>query len=341
MLFAGSVRLVGKVPSGGQPGYGPYGQPDADPPPPWQPEPAARPGHAAPSTEPWSTDPRASVPRSTDPWSTEPRATESSGADARATDPWTAYDATPRHAAPPPPPLFPAPTPSWQPRIVPSPPPQRGRFLRGLMIGLLAGLIAFGVAGYAVGRWTGDPSSAPPATGSPGQDGSSSLPPYERSQRALNQPKFAGDLAAFAEPWLPWVSGCLTNADPDGPALNPGEATRVICEFGSMTVYFVAYKSTGDRDRARARNLTQNADARRLTTGVASGEELKAVPSGRTEGSYIEYAYRTGTDAASRTVCGLWWDDAGKQVAAYLLAFWKEGIGESWEPMRDVWRRYA
>jgi hypothetical protein len=37
----------------------------------------------------------------------------------------------------------------------------------------------------------------------------------------------------------------------------------------------------------------------------------------------------------------MWWDDARTPVAGYLLAYWKEGLGEKWEPMRDLWSRYA
>ena len=61
----------------------------------------------------------------------------------------------------------------------------------------------------------------------------------------------------------------------------------------------------------------------------------------RTEGNYVEYAYRLTERGTTRTVSGLWWDDAQAPVAGYLLAYWKDGVGESWAPMRDLWSRYA
>jgi hypothetical protein len=241
-------------------------------------------------------------------------------------------------------PLFPGDRPSWQPRIIPSPPPPPGRLLRRLLIGLLAGLVAFGTGGYFVGRWTAASSPATSPTAAPNVPGpgpSASLPPYEQSQLQLNRPKFSGDLATLAEPWLPWVSGCRKNGERDGPQLQPGEAVRITCEYGIMRLTFLEYKSAVDRDKTRIRHLAENLDARQLTTGVAGGVDRRATPSGRTEGGYIEYAYRTRDAGPPRTVCGLWWDVADKPVAAYLLTFWTEGLGESWEPMRDVWGRYA
>jgi hypothetical protein len=242
-------------------------------------------------------------------------------------------------------PLFPDVAPSWQPRIIPSPPPQRGRLIRGLVIGLVVGLLAFGAGGFLAGRLTGDqaapaPAPAPKSAPSPGAP---ALPPYESSLQTLNRTRFEAspDLARFAESWLPWASGCRKNGEPDGPALNPGEATRVFCEFGNLSLYFVQYKSASDRDKTRIRHLAQNVDARQLTPGVAAGSDRRATPSGHSEGSYIEYAYKAGSGATARTVSAVWWDDADTPVGAYLLAYWKDGVGESWEPIRDVWQRHA
>jgi len=47
------------------------------------------------------------------------------------------------------------------------------------------------------------------------------------------------------------------------------------------------------------------------------------------------------TAGVTRTVAGIWWEDAQTPIAAYLLAYWKDGLGERWEPMRDLWSRYA
>jgi hypothetical protein len=107
-----------------------------------------------------------------------------------------------------------------------------------------------------------------------------------------------------------------------------------------MTAIFVEYTSAAARDKARVTTLGQNVDARTLTPGVGPATE-KAAPSGRTSGNYVEYAYRLTENKATRTVSGLWWDDAQTPVAAYFLAYWKEGVGESWAPMRDIWARYA
>jgi hypothetical protein len=107
-----------------------------------------------------------------------------------------------------------------------------------------------------------------------------------------------------------------------------------------MTAIFVEYASAADRDKARVKTLGQNVDARTLTPGVAAAGE-KATPSGRTSGNYVEYAYRLTEAGTTRAVSAIWWDDAQTPVAAYLLAYWKEGVGESWAPMRDIWTRYA
>jgi hypothetical protein len=81
-------------------------------------------------------------------------------------------------------------------------------------------------------------------------------------------------------------------------------------------------------------------DARTLTPG-AGDAQVRATPSGRTNGNYVEYAYSLKEGGRTRPIAGIWWDDTNTPVAAYLLAFWKEGVGESWAPMRDLWSRYA
>lgn len=237
-------------------------------------------------------------------------------------------------------PLFPGEGPSWQPRIVPSPPPQRGKLLKGLIIGLACGLLAFGASGFFIGRYTADASAGGPGPTTPTAAPSPTLPPYEQSQRELNAEKFTGDLAAFAEPWLPYVSGCAQDGEPGGPQLRAGESRRVLCEYGAMSLFFVQYKSISERDKVRARNLVQNVEARELAPGVAGGENARKAPSGRSEGSYIEYAFRSD-GAPVRTVSGVWWDKEEAPVGAFLLAFWAEGVGEDWEPIRDVWKRHA
>ena len=86
--------------------------------------------------------------------------------------------------------------------------------------------------------------------------------------------------------------------------------------------------------------LGQNVDARTLTPGVAAATD-RATPSGRTTGNYVEYAYKVTESDGVRTVSGIRWDEAEAPVGAYLLAYWTDGIGADWAPMRDLWGRYA
>ena len=228
-------------------------------------------------------------------------------------------------------------------RIEPSPPPERNRLVLGILAGLLAGLVLFGTGGYFAGRATApaaDPgrTSAPTA---PAPTPSGQLGVFEQNQVAINRTDFAGTgLTAFAEGWLPHLSTCTRNGTPGGPKLNVGEKFRVRCTLDGMSAIFVEYKSAADRDKARVKALGQAVDARTLTPGVGPAVE-RTSPSGRTTGNYLEYAYRLTESGTTRTVSGIWWDDAQTPVAGYLLAYWKEGVGEKWEPMRDLWSRYA
>jgi hypothetical protein len=105
-----------------------------------------------------------------------------------------------------------------------------------------------------------------------------------------------------------------------------------------MSAIFVEYRSVADRDRARKR--TAGTGDPGLAPGIAAPDRRSA-PSGRTTGNYVEYAYRVTEQGGVRTVNGIWWDDDKTPIGGYLLAFWKEGLGERWEPMRDLWSRYA
>ncbi|UQU66341.1 hypothetical protein COUCH_08735 [Couchioplanes caeruleus] len=223
------------------------------------------------------------------------------------------------------------------PRIEPTPKQPKSRFIIPALAGLVAGLLIFGTAGWFAGRATApDPSPAGTTVAGPAPSTSPSLRVYEQNQVAINQPKFTGSLATVAQGWLPHLSGCTGNGDKGGPKLGKSEKARVRCEMDAMSVIFVEYATTADRDKARVTTLGQNVDARTLTPGVGAAVE-RATPSGRTNGNYVEYAYKV----SGRTVAGIWWDDAATPVAAYLLAYWKEGAGEKWEPMRDIWARYA
>jgi hypothetical protein len=223
-------------------------------------------------------------------------------------------------------------------RIEPSPPPERNRLLIGLVAGLTTGLLLFGAGGWFVGHSTAHKSAATSTTPAPPK---ATLGAYENSQQALNQPHFEGTgLTNISQGWLPYLSDCVRNGEPAGPTLNATEKVRVRCALNGMSVIFVEYDSTSDRDKARVKTLGQNVDARTLTPG-AGDAQVRATPSGRTNGNYVEYAYSLKEGGRTRPIAGIWWDDTNTPVAAYLLAFWKEGVGESWAPMRDLWSRYA
>ncbi|MEU7902064.1 hypothetical protein [Actinoplanes sp. NPDC049118] len=221
------------------------------------------------------------------------------------------------------------------PRIEPTPKQPRGRFVVPALAGLVVGLLVFGTGGWFLGRSTAaDP--APVKGGTPTVSAAPVLGAYEQNQIALNQPRLSGALAPVSQGWLPHLSGCVRSGEKDGPTANRAEKARVRCEMDAMSVIFVEYATAADRDKARVKTLGQNVDARELTPGVGPAVE-RATPSGRTNGNYVEFAYQ----ASGKTVSGIWWDDSSTPVAAYLLAYWKEGSGSKWEPMRDIWARYA
>ncbi|MCO8270961.1 hypothetical protein M1L60_10185 [Actinoplanes sp. TRM 88003] len=219
-------------------------------------------------------------------------------------------------------------------RIEPSPPPQRSRLFVGLLAGLVVGLLLFGAGGFFAGRATAPKAEAAPAP-APTSTAGDSLGVFEQNQVAVNSPDFKGTaLTTLAEGWLPYLSTCSR------PKPNGGEKVRVRCTLDGMSAIFVEYESVAERDKARVKAMGQAVDARTLTPGVAPAAE-RSTPSGRTTGNYLEYAYRLTEGGTTRTVSGMWWDDAQTPVAGYLLAYWEEGLGEKWEPMRDLWSRYA
>lgn len=57
-------------------------------------------------------------------------------------------------------------------------------------------------------------------------------------------------------------------------------------------------------------------------------------------GNYAEYAYPASSgERAGQVVAGVWWDGDRSPVAGYLVAYWDEGLGQSSEPLRDLWHR--
>jgi hypothetical protein len=237
----------------------------------------------------------------------------------------------------PPDPIFDV-RPSWEPRIVPSPPPQRGKLVVGLLAGLVAGLLVFGGTGYFVGRATA-PQAQQPVAPTPTATSAGSIAPYQAAQRAANTPKFPAALQNIAEPWLPWMGSCLRNGQ-GKIKLQAGEKARVRCQHGDVVLTFVEYASIAERDKVRIANLSKNIDARQLTPGVAAQRE-GATPSGRMTGDYVEYAYTLRSGRTDLPVAALWWDDASAPVGAYMIAFWKDKLGGSWDPLRDLWAQHA
>jgi hypothetical protein len=237
----------------------------------------------------------------------------------------------------PPDPIFGDQRPSWEPRIVPSPPPQRSRLIVGALAGLVAGLLIFGATGFFAGRATAPkaaPASAPAPTPTP------TLSLFEQAQAAANGAKFSSSaLQSLAGPWLPYAWQCDHDGE-GGLGLTSGEKARVRCQLGDVTINFVEYTSTQERDKVRIANLAKNIDAQQLTPGVgphASGP----TPSGKVTGDYLEYAYTVKSGDTDLTVAGLWWDDNSAPVGAYVLAYWKDKLGGSWAPLRDLWQRHA
>jgi hypothetical protein len=227
-------------------------------------------------------------------------------------------------------------SPSWQPRIVPSPKPSRRRIVVAAVLGLIGGLVLFGPTGYLVGH-----RAAPAPASSPAPLPSvSPLPSFERAQLELNKPHLPGELSAVATSWLPWITNCVSSGEKDGPRLGEGEQVRMACRYSNISVFFVRYTSTDDRDKAYTRYLGQNIDAKQLAPGVAE-PDTRTTTSGTVNGRYVEYAFKSSADANAKTVCGMWWSDATEPIAAYLLAFWADGLGEKWEPLRDLWHRYS
>ena len=224
-----------------------------------------------------------------------------------------------------------------KPRIESAPAPRGSKLLLGLAIGALAGLLVFGATGFFVGRAT---APEPPVTAAPEPAPEPGLGVFEQQQLVLNTQKFTPELSRLAQGWLPWMGGCLKEGDPEGPTLTTGEVSKVWCELGALNIYFVQYSSVAERDKAQLQTLKYAVDAPALTPGVQPATK-KASPSARSNGNYIEYAYTVGTADKKRVVGGLWWDDANAPVAAYIRAYWVEGMGETWEPTRDLWQRYS
>jgi hypothetical protein len=212
-------------------------------------------------------------------------------------------------------------------RIEPSPPPPRRKLFLGLAVGLVAGLLVFGTAGFLVGR--GSVDERPVATPTP-------VPSYVAGVIADNESKLTGELAVLAKPWIADISGCAGETDPGGPQLGPGERRHVLCRAGGMYLHFVTYVSADEKgtDRSYRQQLA-------LGTGaILAGSEQPARKLGGSTGApgtYVEYATR---GPKSPALCGVWWDldDSASSVYVDVLC---ESLGGKWDPLRAMWQLHS
>jgi len=322
VLVSSDSNGPAQEPSAGPPGYGP----------------AEIPAQRQPPAPVWPAEPESPAPGAWDsqaPVSGQPAQYEQGWA------PWTDPVGPPEPLGrqwPQQPTVTSGAGPGWQRRIEPSP-PTRGPFRNGLLIGLLVGLVVLAPAGYLVGDLLSGNESKPAATGEPSPS-STALPPYEARQAELNRAKFDGDMAAMAEPWLPYMSRCVNSSDPGARQPPRNEVARVICQLGNMQVFFVEFKTPEDRDQEFLTRKQQNLDAQQLAPG-ASAPTRKAGPSGKNDGNYVEFAFKPSAAGAS-AFAGIWWDREGAPlVAARIEVPWVSGLNQSWEPLRDIWQRHA
>jgi hypothetical protein len=209
-------------------------------------------------------------------------------------------------------------------------PPSRGKLLLGPAIGLLAGLLLFGTAGFFVGRGHA-PAAAARVSRQPTPE-----PSVVAALVANNRAKFSGELREPAEPWLADLSGCLDDHDQSGPKLAPGEQQHVLCRDGSLYVHFVTYSSADEKesDRGYREQLALG------TSAILAGSEQPGRKlGGRTgaPGTYVEYATAPAHSAA---LCGIWWDRDNTASAVYSDALC-DSLGGTWDPLRAVWQQHS
>ena len=229
--------------------------------------------------------------------------------------------------------------PPWAPRSAdpyaldePEPTGRRTpRFVTGLVIGLVVAVLAATGAFFIGNATAGKPAAKPSAAPSP------TLPGYEANEKTLNEAKFSGDLAALAQPWLPYLGFCLNNSDPGGPTLLQDENKHVFCRYGSVFVHFAQYKSQAamNIERDYRKQLNQ------LDASLAPGQEAPAQKKGgvsHAQGDYVEYALKSSD---GRPLCGIWWSLNDASSAVFMEALCHEALGDQWAPLRDLWQRYS
>ncbi|GIF16831.1 hypothetical protein FHX34_1021094 [Actinoplanes teichomyceticus] len=221
------------------------------------------------------------------------------------------------------------------PRFPATAKPKRGR--AGIIAALIVLPLAFGAGGFFLGKSQGDGGS-PAAAGTAAKPAAStSLPPYEASQLAINRAKLGNDLSGIAGPWVAEVGGCASNTEPGGPKLPVDEKTHVFCRYGGVSVHFASYRTAAQRDAARAWRQQLSLQNGSLVQGMELPSHKTGGVTGTT-GTYVEYALK-GAD--NRAYCGIWWDREGEISAVYLEALCKEDLGGSWAPLRDLWSRHS
>lgn len=218
--------------------------------------------------------------------------------------------------------------PAPQRRIEPSPPPQRGKLLLSLAVGVLAGALVFGTGAFFLGRSTApDPDPGPVVAPQPAA---------VTELIAANRAAFPEDLIPLAEPWLADMSGCVADTAAGGPELGDGQRARVLCRDGGMYLHFVAYESAD----AKAADLSYRQQIALNSASILPGAEQPGRKLGGvtgTPGTYVEYATRSGKDPA---LCGVWWNRDNTDTAVYVDVIC-DSLGGKWDSLRAVWQRHS
>jgi hypothetical protein len=221
---------------------------------------------------------------------------------------------------------------SFQRRIEPSVPRRKSRLLLGLLLGFLGGILIAAPTVFVLKPGDGPPASVTPSASATGQ---AALGVFEKNQLAVNQPKFQGDLGILAASWLPFVSNCVTDKEAGGPKLDAATSAVVLCRYGTVFIHFVQFKGTAQRDVARAYRERLHSESAALAPGMVAPVQ-KPRTSDTTVGTYVEYAL-AGPD--KKPIAGIWWDTGdAKAVAIYLETSYRS-LGNSWDPLRDLWQR--
>ncbi|MFY1695007.1 hypothetical protein [Solwaraspora sp. WMMA2101] len=224
------------------------------------------------------------------------------------------------------PPIEPSPPP--QRRILPLPAPPPRRIWPSLVGGLLAGALVAGTAAFFVGRATVDAADPVPVV--------AAQPPAITELIEANRASFPDDLLPVAQPWLADMSDCVADTDSDGPTLDPGQRSHVLCRDGGMYLHFVAYVSAD----AKAADLSFRRQIALNSSSVLPGADQPDRKLGGVTGvggTYVEYAVRAGEDPA---LCGVWWSPDDTDTAVYVDVLC-DSLGGEWEPLRAVWQRHS